>query len=305
MKVRLVGAEWKDTGTVSFEELFHRLASIGNNQINFSDRARLIYIAERDGYHVGVFLTCKDQRRVCEIQQQRGEYKISVRALARGKSLVDFNFFAIHNVTGRGLYQHYHHSSSLNQFGLFLRKQFDDIKRGKREVELAQAGGDEAPRGTKKAINARYKGTLQWAMMVRTEQLQELLEQLKRIRSFEFEFLTLTEKESLFTPLSSVVKTETHRLSFKPKVDPGTIVGSIVSFVRARHIRRGRVDGVDEDGVDRVFRILDNPDCFAEFEFEELAEEAKLDLGDIARSPILIQILEVISKHRHQFETPT
>jgi hypothetical protein len=131
MQAHLVGFLWELGKGISLNEFFAHLKSQHNVATKFGSYDRLLYISERDDYFLGLFLTVKDQRKVPEIQQAGEDYIVKVRDLDDDSSLIDFNFFAVNKTSAKGLYQHYHNSCSLNQFGLFCRRHYDDLRDAK------------------------------------------------------------------------------------------------------------------------------------------------------------------------------
>lgn len=305
MHARLIGFVWRTGKGITFDEFFEQLKSLRGELTRFGNYDRLLYTGETQEYFVGLFLTVKDQRRACEIRDLGGEFKINVRALADGTSLTDFNFFIVSKGTGRGLYQHYHNSCSFNQFSIFCSRQYDDLRESRREADLVPEGGDEAPGIAKRKIAEKYKGGLEWEVMVRQEKLQELLEELKIINFIEYEVATFTADEPTLTPLEPFVKKETRRLRFHPDMTADGLRSRLGDFVRRGNMRQGRVVGRDHEGIERIYRLLENPDSFGQYEYEDLADEHVLNLEDVAESPFVKEMLSVVEKNKTIFLTPT
>ena len=128
MKVDLTGFAWATGQGVSLDQLFQRLKAIVGTAVAFQGATRLLYLGEKGSYHVGLFLTTRDQRKVCELQQAaKGGFKMTVRQLTAGTDIVDFNFFLVHKKTGRGIYQYYYHSAGLIQFSAFCGSYYDEL----------------------------------------------------------------------------------------------------------------------------------------------------------------------------------
>lgn len=290
MKAHLIGFCWTLGNGIDLEDFFGYLKGLHNVATRFGQYDRLLYISERDDCYLGLLLTVKDQKRVCEIQQAGEQYIVNVRSLADNSNLVDFNFFAIRKGSGKGLYQHYHHSCSLNQFGLFCKRHYEDLRDSRMEGELSQIGNAPS-RADRRTIKSAYKGTLKWEVMVRQERLAELLDELSRISLFEFDLVTLTANEGQFTPLSPYLKRETHRLRFAIDAPVRSIARAIVNAVGRLQIEHGKIEGRDEDKAERVLRILDNPDSFGDYEYDYLADEAVLKLSNIGESSFFDEML--------------
>jgi hypothetical protein len=301
MQARLFGFVWQLGDGISLEEFMAHLRAKHKVEVKFGSYDRLLYLGDRDNYLVGVFLTIKDQRKFCEISNNSGEYRVAVTSLADGKNLVDFNFFAINKTTGHGVYQHYHNSCSLNQFCFFCKREYDDLHEIKVESDLASIAGGASPVQIR-SINKKYKGSLKWQMMVRSESLTELIQELEKIGSFEFELATLPAAEPKFTPLTPFIKKETHTFRFTPGTGIEVIRRTISSAVKDLGITRGKVSGRDSGGLEKILRLMENPDSFGRYEYEELADETVLNLEAIEKSTFFDKVFEAIAANRGLFE---
>lgn len=305
MKTQLMGFSWELGRGISIDEFFEHLATLKGQPEKFGDYDRLLYVGSRDGYYVGLFLKIKDQKRSTEITGSGDQFKVTVRSLAEGTNLVDFNFFIINKVTCRGLYQYYHQSCSLNQFGLFCSQQYDGLKESRIETDLKQHGGDEAPAKMQRKVKSQYKGSLRWENIVRSEKLEELLAALDTIKFFDFTLTTIDDSDALLTPLKPFAKKQRRIVRFRPSSDG--VVNAIVSIVKSRGITQGRVGGVDAQNRECVYRLLENPDKFGEFEYDDIADETVFNLEEVEKSPFFDKMLAAINGDegiRAIFESP-
>lgn len=149
MQAHLMGFLWETGAGITLEDFFKHLAKLKDVETAYANYNRLLYVGERGNYYLGLFITIKDQRRSPEIKNESGVYKINVRSLEEGTNLVDFNFFVINKTTQRGLYQHYHHSCSLNQFGIFCQRQYEDLKQARIDAELKDVAATMRHRRTR------------------------------------------------------------------------------------------------------------------------------------------------------------
>lgn len=301
MQARLFGFIWQLGNGIALDEFMAHLKARHGTEVKYGNYGRLLYFGERQNYHVGVFLTIKDQRKFCEITSNRGEYRVAVRDVTDGSNLVDFNFFAINKTTGHGVYQHYHNSCSLNQFCLFCKREYDDLHEKKTEEALAAYTGGANAAQTR-AVNRQFKGSLKWQLMVRNEALSELLEELDKISCFEFELATLTAKEPKFTPLAPHIKKEVHKIRFRAGSGLEIIKRTVATAVNDLHIKEGKVIGRDSGGLEKVLKLMENPDSFGRFEYEELADETVLNLASIENSTFFDKVFEAIEANQGLFE---
>lgn len=222
-------------------------------------------------------------------------------ARAENTSVIDFNFFIVHKETAKGLYSHYHNSCSINQFGLFLRRQYDDLRIKKRNAEIEALVNPKAK--DKKAISKRYaRKPLTLTVMVRKEKLPALLDDIDRILSFEYDMHTLSAEEPENEPIKPFVKKETHRIRFVRNGSKGVIANWITNRIKSNELTDGRVSGLDEDGQTQAFRLMDNPDSFGQFEYDEIADETMLTTKEFQSSPFFDEMLKAAKAFRALFE---
>ena len=82
------------------------------------------------------------------------------------------------------------------------------------------------------------------------------------------------------------------------------MVSSIASVAKGASIQKGRVFGPDIDGIDRVIRIRDNPDCFGEYDYDEVAGYINdLSVSEFEESWVIRQLLDACDNQKHLFES--
>jgi len=187
MRVNLQGVKWTLGKGVTADDVLKQLRTHHGRIVKFNNCDRLIYVEEDDSYYYMLFLTIKDQRKVCEITTA-GEITISIRELEQGKNLVDFNFVVLKKTTLRGIYQYYYHSCSLNQFCIFCMKEYNVVRDKKRKQEMRIQGGQNPSAKVAKQVNAKFKGTLEWEVMLRPETFDNLVRELSQLNEFHVTF---------------------------------------------------------------------------------------------------------------------
>lgn len=303
MKARLMGFEWHLGQGITLSALMARLHGLRDTKVDFRNYDRLLYICESGDYFTGLFLTVKDQRKFAEVESNGRTYHISVRDIERGKNVVDFNFFIIHKRTCRGLYLYYHQSCSLNQFSYFCKHEYDKLKDMLISEAATEAGGVSASAAIVKRIKREFKGSLMCKTMVRRESVPQLLDELDMIKTFEFDFFAVQANMPVFTPYDGTAKRMSHRISFKPDIPLHRRKQSILASITAGRLSHGRIEGRTGD-LDRVIRLIDNPDCFATYDHDYVADHMRVDLDSLASSWGVAQLLAVARQHQAVFEAP-
>ncbi len=302
MKVKLFGIELRTGNGISLADFFSYLASSPQSSIEYNGHPRFLYVSESGDYHLGLLISTKDQKKFLELSQSGGDVEIVARDVSEGSQLADFNFFLIHKKTGRGIYQHYHHSCSANQFGYLARKHYEEFK----TKRVASETGVNSSETELKSARKKYAGTLEWTQMVRPETFDALVSHLSQIRSFDFKFSTISDKEPVFRPLSNIAKSVTQTFRFTKTVSINNVANAIKQALKMFNIDRGRIDGMDSDGIAQVIFLECNLDSFGEFEFDAIADKMKKFLPkEFSKSWFMLEILKAAKGQEALLATPS
>ena len=275
MRVRFLGFSFSaDTTTLSLREYVDYMVKNHGQAHELGEHNRFLFFntTHSKKYYVGLLVTVKDQKTFCELVKRSGKLVVKVNELDGDSNLMDFNFFVINKTTGFGIYQHYHQSCSVNSFGYFNNRRFSEYRDSKVHAEISAIPEHKLTASKERAIRRKFKGYLKWEILVRKEKLKDLIEELERVKAFEYSFAALTVEEPEFKPLKQYVKKERTTLAFSPKSPVKLLAETITSIVTKNRIDSGKVVGVDCDGIERVLRITNNPDNFGEYSYESLSE---------------------------------
>ncbi len=297
MLVRLVGFQLKveGKGEITLASFANSLEAVNPGVPDENSSKRLLFLNNQ--YHAeycaGLVVTVKDHRTYCELVNSGGSLLVKVNELDHGSNLMEFNFFVFNKKTGAGLYQHYHQSCSINSFGDLAKRQFIDYKKAARQVAL-DAAGDSATEAEVAKIQARFGNKLTFSVLVRKDALKDLIEEMQRVKAFQYALATPEVPQDDFAPLKSFIRMRSERLTFSVKTPLGSVAQAIQAFVSSNILTRGSIEAVDEDGIDRVIKIMDNPDSFGEYDFDDLVPKLNsLNLTNFEQSWV---ITELISK---------
>ncbi|WP_143001941.1 hypothetical protein [Nitrosomonas mobilis] len=291
---------------ISVEEVMKALAKQATNYESFDEAGRFLFVdTESDGeYYLGLIVTVKSQRTFCELREAGSSFKVQVNKLDRNSNIMEFNFFIINKESGVGLYQHYHQSCSIGQGMNLIKKRFNELKGQKREQKKNDliAGKKNADKAEKMA-NKEFKGFFKWQLLIRKEKLASVLKELEHIKALEVDLSYLEPDSKEFGQLSGFVIKQKRKFSFGKKFSPSSLIDLIVSAVNRSKTDSGRVFGVDEDGLDRIIKIQNNPDNFGEFGYDEVAEHINnLDVLSFQSSWIIKNLREVCQNHSSIFK---
>lgn len=254
-------------------------------------------------YYVGLVVTVKDQKTFCELVKKSGKFVVKVNELDANSSLMDFNFFVINKATGFGMYQYYHQSFSINSFGHFNAQRFSKLSDDRVQTDISAIPESDRSVSKEKSIKKKYKGRLSWEILVRKENLKDLIEELQRVKAFEYCFASLTADEPEFQPLKNEVRKERTKLSFYPESSVKALASAISNIVKKLGVNSGKVIGTDMDGIDRVLQITNNPDNFGEYSYDDLAPKINsLNVDEFEKSWVVQELLDKCKEYKHIFE---
>lgn len=306
MHVRLLGFSFKSEGAgLSLETFANYLQAQRGASHDLGAHKRLLFVNPdyNKTYYVGLLVTVKDQKTYCELVESGGKLTVKVNELDAASNLMDFNFFVINRKSGLGLYQYYHQSCSLNSFGYYCASRFSDHRKAVIDNAMEQSSPDELTVAKEKLIRKKHNARLRWEILVRKEKLKDLIEELERVKAFEYSFASLTVDEPKFKPLESHVRKESKRISFKVGSPVGKIASVLSGFVSSSDIESGKVIGTDVDGIDRVLRITDNPDNFGEYSYDDIAPRINsLNIEKFEESWVIQELLAKCVQNKHIFE---
>jgi hypothetical protein len=288
MKIKLLGINLESGSGFTLANLFNYIGQ-HNDPVDIGGYGRFLYIDERDGFHVGLLITTKNQKKYLEFKHDKTAAKLEAKDVSEGAKFADFNFFAINKKTGRGIYQYYHHSCSLNMFGVICRSYYERL----RQAQISEAMKTCHSTKEEKAIKKHFAGTLKWEIVVRPEAFDALVRSLKSIKAVTLTLSTLAYEKTVFTPISRVAKRMTQRYTFAPKTPISSLVSGIRDVVSKADVDGAKVEGIGQDGLEQVIKLINTPDFFGSFDFDAVASTMTITPKDFVESAFLTEIIKV------------
>lgn len=256
MKVKILGFEWRITSGATLPQFFAYLRSISGHE--FDDNVvAMTPLNQPEGMWAGVVLTIKDQRSYTELRRRRLAFTVTPKELEANTNIADVNFFMLSQTTGRGLYQYYHHSMALASFGYFARSRFREFQ----------------------SVNNIDRGQLRHSMLIRPESFEEVIDRMRTIKVVQFEAVTYRPSARAFRSLDGMANRKSHRLVFFQHDDTPLqrIKSEVKSLLHTERFAKIRIEGHDEDGIERVHKLYNEPDVFSEYEYDEFVSTVNLD----------------------------
>lgn len=291
MKIKLLGIEMVTGQGVTLSDLFQIIGETGGDPVEVGGHSRFTYVDKIDGYHVGLVITTKDHSKFLEFKHDKTNAKLEARDVSEGAKLADFNFFAINDATGKGVYQYYHQSCGVNSFGLLCKSFYEKLKA--KRVSAAKSGVAKLTTKIEAQINKDYRGTLKWEILVRKETFDKMVSELKAIQAVTLSVSTLAYADTAFSPIALVAKNMSQRFTFGKGASVASVASSILKVAKASDVEGARVEGVGEDGLEQIIKMFNTPDVFGEYDFDDIAQTMTISPIDFAKSAFLQSIIKV------------
>ncbi len=299
MDIKLLGIEFELGKGITLADFFQHIEQTRGNPIVLFKYGRFMYVKDLGAYYAGLLITTKDQKKFLEFTHDAVHAKLEAKDVTEGAQLADFNFFLINKNTGRGIYQYYHNSCSLNTFGMLCKRHYDTLKLDKIKTGLAGLGKPTAKQ--EKAIRDSYAGTLSWSQLVRPEAFADLVAQLKSIKSLTVSITTLAYKNTLFSPIAKHAKRMTQGFRFPANAHSQELVADITDLVAIPELESAKIEGTDEHGRDQTIKLENTPDSFGVFDYDRVAAMMNLSPADFAGSPFMQELLKVAEEKKNLF----
>lgn len=291
MKIKLLGIEMTTGQGVTLADLFQSIGETGGSPVDVGGHSRFTYVDKVDGYHVGLVITTKDHNKFLEFKRDKTTAKLEARDVSAGAKLADFNFFAINETTGKGIYQYYHQSCGVNLFGLLCKSFYEKLK--KKRMDAAKATFKELTLKAEKQINKDYAGTLKWEILVRKETFDKMVSELKSIQAVTLAVSTLAYADTAFSPIALVAKNMSQRFTFGKGASVASVASSILQVAKATDVEGAKVEGVGDDGLEQIIKMFNTPDVFGEYDFDDIAQTMTISPLDFAKSSFLQSMIKV------------
>lgn len=256
MKVRIHGFELVLGTEISLEELMNEIRGRSGERMD----EHILALSQKSGYWVGVLLTIKDATRFVLLKQ----FKVTAQELEAGTSMADVNFFLIHPETGRGLYQYYFHSASVNTFCNLCKR---------RHLNLKRAMG----------VKTRAE-KLTYAILEKPEDIVESAQRLKAIKNIEFEQVSYTFYEKNFNPIARFANRIVERAVFTLPTNQERVKPAVVNFLKKVGLKKAKLVGIDPSDREIILKLANDHAVFEEYDFDDFVGTIDLDASDFEKT---------------------
>lgn len=298
MKVRLHGFALTPGTNIELSEFFDHLISRSGATVAFRG-TRMVFAARQPPYCVGLIVTIQNMKRFLEL---RGDALIVTQhELASDTNMIKFNFYAVHEVTGRGVYQQYHSSWPMAKALSFMVAEHKALRNRKMKEWREKNGLGDGDNALALA-STHFRFGLKHQEVMSAIGLKRLVKELDRLQTVEADVLTIADVPSAFRPLEDIVTGVRYRLSIQAKFQKGqTIRERLFKAVTDTDPEQARFIG-SEDGARKVLFLFKNPGNFGEFDYDEFAPPSmSLALSDFHEAPFLAKMIEKMEANPSYF----
>ncbi|EPR41503.1 hypothetical protein dsx2_3161 [Desulfovibrio sp. X2] len=254
---------------------------------------RYFYAVPLDNCWAGLVLTVRDAKRFATLEKKGEQIIVTSRQLEEGSMITDFNFFVFCQGANFGIYQHYNKSCSLNQFNLIVKKFYNErrevVKKNIEENVVDRKIRDEKLRNLSKKFT--------YSIIERPGHFHERIGKLKDIKSVEYEYLTFEQNENRYVPLSGVAKRIRHHVSLSKAINAREKLAEAVDFFKEKVFKKALVKGIDPENNEIVYKLVNDFDRIAEFDYDDLVVALAFNSSDIVKS---ISENLIVKRLRHE-----
>lgn len=247
-------------------------------------RNRRIHFHENDGLLNGLVVTVKDMKTFCTLWDDGAQIRLTPHQLNMFEKVADFNFFVFDKKNGRGLFQYYHHSCSLLTFNIIARTLYrarlDRLKQG----FIDKNDGKKDDQKFLREVGKKFAGYLDTSVIEKKGSFSERIKTMKDVNRLEFEFESLEFEQSAYAPVAAYIKKSRHSVSLSAEVSKLEKVSGAARLFSENPMKSARVEGLDKDGNDVVYKMYHDFDRFGQYEYDDLVPALNLDSSNAVAS---------------------
>jgi hypothetical protein len=301
MDIKLLGIEFEFGKGITISDFFGHVHAKKGTPVVLYKYGRFMYVEDIGGYYAGLLITTKSQRKFIEFAESGGKAKLKPRDVTQGAQIADFNYFLIGKKSGRGIYQYYHGSCSLDTFGAVCHNHYENLKRSKIEAAISKAKAS-TPTAIRACRNL-FSGNLKWNILVRPEAFHDMVADLKRIKTLTVTISTLGLQKTIFSPIANRAKRMTQTFRFPPSTAPvAGLLGEIDALVDLQEIESARLEGDDANGHRQILKLENNPDSFGVFDYDTIASKMDLNPDDFLSSYFMQELIKIADQKKTLFQ---
>lgn len=145
--------------------------------------------------------------------------------------------------------------------------------------------------------NNKSKSTLNTTIIIRKDSFKDKIAKMQSVKNAVIEFSEI-HCTGVFTPLQANLKNIQYTLRFKKD----SIITPIVSFFEKHVLKNAKVEGIDEDGHEVIYRIFNDYDIYGTYDYDDIVSYLEIDLKNYKRSITDNEIIKRLQNTLQNFE---
>lgn len=290
MNINFQAFRWNcNCSALPLKDFLMGCAQLNGQQFN----NRILYFIEGDDVWKGLTLTIKDMKKFTKIVNSSGEVRLDVHKLEKNEHVADFNFFIVDKDNGCGMYQHYHNSCSLNIFNAINRDRYLKIKESLHKKARQSFEEEKIPKREMENLLRAFNETMTYSIIEKSGSFIERVAQMDSAREAEIEFDLIEIGDNEFVASAPHMRRLKYHLFFEKDSASKAVIRWLVKTFNGARLKKAKVIGIDENGTDATYRLVNDFDRFGSFDYESMVPALKLDQDKIKES---IETNLIISK---------
>jgi hypothetical protein len=271
MQIKLLGVSMRVSREVPMAAVFADLEERNGEEINYYGKRR-IYIGSRKACHVALILSIRDQTRWMQMtEEDDGTVVVEPQEIEERRHMVDFNYLAIDERSGRGLYLYYPGSTSIMGLGTMVAKTHSALLIDARDEWIARKG---RTRKNLRIAKEQFKNEFAFSPIVQKKDLAALLAELDTISALQFEFEGIEDSASFLGGLGEYVERTNYKVNFGKKLSANKVAKKIVKQIEDKKPDGGYVVGA-KNGQRMSYDLESLPTTvFDRLDYNEVAKVA-------------------------------
>mgnify|MGYP000364078369 CR=1 FL=1 len=150
-----------------------------------------------------------------------------------------------------------------------------------------------ASKTLQRATNQKFRGKLTVSRRVYENDVEAILEDLASVNWFRFDYTMLHNQHPVFAPFDGILKKSHVSMQIEKAASRGMLREAIRLVCTKEGLANASVEGRDAGGEPRTRKIGTVPSVLAEWEYDDVATELRVQVAAFHESPLITRLLEV------------
>ncbi len=211
----------------------------------------------------GYLMSLRDYRVRTSVTYSANELEVILEHLEANKHDADFNFFLFNQITGKGIFQHYHSTPRWSGFKWYLSHRFNKFRSSSKNKDAVAL------------ISPIFK----------EDSLEIYLKEISLIKEIQLEGAFYRYQNKGFRQLAAQANRKIHTLKYYKQADVSfeAIKEGLLELISENNVPGLKIKG-EIDGVEKFYDIANNIDILFQEEYNEWLRHLSFSGKDIRKS---------------------